>query len=242
MRGATWLAPGPAGSEGISFDAGATLQPRAHRNSHPSGQAARCFPFVAIERKAGTMGVRVECDWCRQTIKPGEPYVTVAIDGKINQVGKVEVLSQPARVYCGGGRHEDDDPAAQGWNGGWWPRLSCAQRVLTALDGNPDGRVDAGLEWRLVPQAALRPETFVNGPVSDLKGLRPPVLKALEMAGVETIHDLASLTEAQWVAIRGVSRYGVEEIRKALRSYAYSRPKKNAPARTNAATESAVSA
>jgi hypothetical protein len=188
------------------------------------------------------MGVRVECDWCRQTIKPGEPYVTVAIDGKVENRNKVEDLSLPARVYCGGGRREDDDPAAQGWNGGWWPRESCAQRVLTALAGNPDGRVDAGLEWRLMPQAGSSPETFVNGPVSDLKGLRPPVLKALETAGIETIHDLASLTEAQWVAIRGVSCHGVAEIRKALASYAYARPKKKAPARANAAADQAVAA
>ena len=189
------------------------------------------------------MGIRVECDWCRQTIKPGDPYITVAIDGKIRHGGREsEDLSGPARVYCGADRYLDDDPAAEGWSGDWGHRPSCAQRVLAALAGNPEGRVDAGLEWRLMPQAAPRPETFVNGPVSDLNGLRAPILKALETAGVETIHDLASLTEAQWVAIRGISRHGVEEIRKALRSHAYSRPKKKAPARANAATDRTVAA
>ena len=73
------------------------------------------------------MGVRVECDWCRDTIKPGEPYVTVAIDGKIGGRG----ASQPARVYCG--REE-----------------GCAGRLLALLDANPGGPVDMGMEWRLV--------------------------------------------------------------------------------------------
>jgi hypothetical protein len=172
------------------------------------------------------MGVRVECDWCRQTIKAGDPYITVAIDGKIKKGGHdVEDLSQPARVYCGADRYEDDDPAGRGYLG-WEHRLSCAQRVLTALAGNPEGRVDVGLEWRLVPQVAPRPERLVNGSIADLK-LSGRTVKALRTAGVATIHDLAVLTEAEWAAIRGITfDGGVQDIRNALHSHACSRPKK----------------
>jgi hypothetical protein len=75
------------------------------------------------------MGIRVECDWCRQPIKAGTPYVTIEIDGK---AGGRDV-GGPARVFCGDGE------------------TSCAGRLLALLDANPEGPVDMGMAWQLVP-------------------------------------------------------------------------------------------
>lgn len=86
------------------------------------------------------MGIQVMCDWCRDQIPPGQPYVTVAIDGKVSGAKKLRDVSERPRVYCG-----------FRWKG---EAQSCAERMLTALGGVPDGRVDAGLEWRLVPLGA----------------------------------------------------------------------------------------
>jgi len=166
------------------------------------------------------MGVRVECDWCRQTIPAGDPYVTVEIDGKVGCGAEApRDVSAPARVYCGRDRYTDDDPAAGGVvlssRRGWTHRVSCAQRVLAALEGNPVGRVDMGLEWRLVPQAAPRAGWLIDGPVDEL-GLSDRALRALRQAGVDQVHALAELTEAQWFGIRGIGRNGADEIREAL--------------------------
>jgi hypothetical protein len=78
------------------------------------------------------MGIRVECDWCREPITTGESYMTLAIDGKING----EDASGPARVFCGGRGRKGEE--------------SCGSRLLALLNGNPGGRVDMGMEWQLV--------------------------------------------------------------------------------------------
>ena len=95
------------------------------------------------------MGIRVECDWCRNPIEAGTSYITVAVDGKIDQ----EDIGGPARVFCAGGREEQ----------------SCARRLLALLDGNPQGRVDMGLEWQLVPIGAV-----AGGGENDSHGNRTP--------------------------------------------------------------------
>jgi hypothetical protein len=176
------------------------------------------------------MGIRVECDWCRKPIEAGLPYITIEVDGKIVKgcsSNKLEDVCGPARVYCGADRYYDDDPAACGY---WteankmYHRPSCAQRVLTALDGNPEGRVDMGLEWRLVAQGAPNWEHLTDGPVELLK-LEGRVLAAIKRAGITHIRELGRLTEAQWLAIPGIGRSRGNDIRKALRSHEKVKPK-----------------
>jgi hypothetical protein len=175
------------------------------------------------------LGIRVECDWCRQTIPAGAPYVTVEIDGKISSghSGSDPVsVSQPARVFCGNDRLLDDDPATHGWqtDAGWGRRESCAKRMLAALEGNPVGRADCGMEWRLVPQAAPHPELLIDAPLDALK-LSNRTRAMLEKAGITTVHDLAALTKAQWLAIKGIAGPSAEEIRKALHRHQSADPK-----------------
>lgn len=176
------------------------------------------------------MGVRVECDWCRQPIEPGEPYVTVEIDGQMRQGApgnKHKSASQPARVYCGADRYEDGDPAARGLGYGnhqWGHRESCAKRMLAALDGNPAGRADCGLEWKLVAQVAPRPDYLVDAPVDALT-LSGRTIAALQKAGVATVRELAVMTEAQWLAIKGIGRSGGKEILEALHRHTKVDPK-----------------
>ena len=106
------------------------------------------------------MGIHIACDWCRQPLQPGDPYVTVVIEGSIVQghpSNPREDVGGPARVYCALDRYNDDDLAAHGLaigDGHFSHRPSCAQRMLAALNGDPAGRADRGLEWRLVAQVA----------------------------------------------------------------------------------------
>jgi len=167
------------------------------------------------------MSIRVECDWCKQAIPAGDRYVTIEIDGKIvsgHRSNEPEDVSGPARVYCALDRYDEDDPAARGMGIGgrqWGHRESCAKRVLAVLNGNPAGRVDMGMQWRLVPIAAPKAEWLIDAPVAVLTVSRR-TLAALEKAGVETVHELARMTEAQWLGIRGIAKGGAKEILKAL--------------------------
>lgn len=175
------------------------------------------------------MGIRVECDWCRRKIEPGERYVTVQIDGQIvtgHHANEPKDVGGPARVYCGLDRYEDDDPAANGYTigGGRHHRPSCASRMLAALDGNPAGRTDMGLEWRLVAQVAPSATYLIEGPVDTLE-LGGRVRAALKKAGVDTVRQLAQLTGAQWQAIPGITERGAEEILMALHRYQKVKPK-----------------
>lgn len=181
------------------------------------------------------MGIRVECDWCRQAIEAGEPYVTVEINGKIIEgcpQNEPKSVDGPARVYCGQDRYTDDDLAARGLGIGsrgqeenWGHRPSCAQRMLAALHGNPIGRADMGLEWRLVAQVAPRADYLIDAPVEALE-LPGRTLVALRKAGIERIHELARLTEAEWRAISGIAGGGAAEIHNALHKHARINPKK----------------
>ena len=187
------------------------------------------------------MGVRVECDWCRQAIPAGTAYVTVQIDGQIvkgHPANDPEDVGGPARVYCGLDRYNDDDPAANGVSigrDGWGHRTSCAQRMLAALNGNPVGRADMGLEWRLVPQVAPSPDYFIDGAV-ELLEMSSRALVAIRKAGIDRVHELARLTEAEWRAIPGIKDAGAQEIREALHRHAHINPKKLAALVTDGAS------
>ena len=36
-----------------------------------------------LQKEDGRMGIHIACDWCRQPLKSGDPYVTVEIQGSI---------------------------------------------------------------------------------------------------------------------------------------------------------------
>lgn len=174
------------------------------------------------------MGVRVECDWCHQAIPAGMPYVTILIEGSYvsGHVANEPVdVGGPARIYCGYDRYEDDDPAAGGWLGGWGHRTGCAQLALAALNGNPIGRADMGMEWKLVARQAPSLRHLIDASV-DVLDLDGRVMRAIKQSGITTVHDLAVLTEAQWRAIRGVGDSGPEKIRAALHKHGAADAKK----------------
>jgi hypothetical protein len=143
------------------------------------------------------MGIRVECDWCRNPIEAGTTYVTVAIEGKIDR----EDVGGPARVFCGGA-------------------AGCARRLLTLLDGNPQGRVDMGLEWQLVPAGGAENDSHGNRtpaprPVAAdadlaefLETLAPSpkaaLRRAFHSAGVATLDQAAGMTDDELMEIRGI--------------------------------------
>jgi hypothetical protein len=174
------------------------------------------------------MGIRVECDWCRKPIEAGEPYVSIEIEGKVRHGARgPEDVSEPARIYCGADRYHDDDPAACGHlvePGEHHHRPSCASRVIAALSGAPDGRVDMGMEWRLVAQGAPKWEHITDGPIELLKVKDKRTLVALRAAGVETVRELSLLTEAQWLAIPGIKYSRAEDIRVALCRHEKAKP------------------
>jgi Helix-hairpin-helix domain len=148
------------------------------------------------------MGIRVECDWCREAIATGESYVTLAIDGKINR----EDVSGPARVFCGGrgGKNEQ----------------SCGSRLLALLNGNPGGRVDMGMEWQLVEvsgalESDQRHRHSTPRPVSadaDLAeflatisdGHQTRTRNALAKAGLATLDEIAAMSDDDLMAINGI--------------------------------------
>jgi len=193
------------------------------------GHGSRLASLGRAIHQEASMGVRVECDWCRQAIAPGDPYVTVEVDGRIIRGARgnepIDVAA-PARVYCGLDRYLDDDPAgrAMGWNeDDWGHRESCARRLLTVLAGLPAGRVDAGMEWRLVPVSGPRVELLIDAPLAALD-LRSRTRAALDRAGVATVHELALLTEAQWRGVKGIGRAGAADIRRALHKHRHATP------------------
>jgi hypothetical protein len=144
------------------------------------------------------MGIRVQCDWCRETIEAGDKYVTVEIDGKVKGAGG------PARVYCADG---------------------CAPRLLALLDANPDGPVDMGMEWRLVPigeqldrRGGARPGSFAPAPEpvradADLDAFLGTLARsstvrtsnAFRRQGISTLEQLDSMTDDELLALEGVS-------------------------------------
>jgi hypothetical protein len=148
------------------------------------------------------MGIRVECDWCRKPIEAATPYVTIEIDGKVR--GGRDV-GGAARVFCGDGMGD----------------RSCGERLLALLDGNPGGPVDMGMEWRLVPIGATvdAPRAPVaNAPPiavssdSDLWDFlatltpspRHKLSKALALAGITALDEVAALSDDDLMAIDGV--------------------------------------
>lgn len=164
------------------------------------------------------MGIRVECDWCRQAIAAGEPYATLEIDGKIGQTS----VSEPARVYCGGGRN------------------SCASRVLGVLEGNPIGRNDMGFEWQLVPvEGVLRmpasapvanvpsPRAFDPSETVTLAGknitaeldefirsrVAPAYKFALPRAGIVSVDQAAAMSDEELLAVEGVGWGMIKSLR-----------------------------
>lgn len=145
------------------------------------------------------MGIRVECDWCRETIDEGMSYVTLAVDGK---VGSTDV-SAPAKVLCGG----------------TGDTRNCGQRLLAMLDGNEGARVDMGYEWQLVAISSPTPETpalvgrqpgchrlnidkgledFIN---SFASSWQQRYYRACKKAGISTLEQMASLDEDSFVAL-----------------------------------------
>ena len=155
------------------------------------------------------MGIRVECDWCRQAIAAGTSYITVEVDGKIS--GKS--VSAPARVYCGFGGD------------------SCARRLLGVLEGNPIGRADMGFEWQLVsivapeapatepaanvpaPRAPIDPNESVRFGGADITAelhefirsrVAPSYKFALPRAGIVSIEQAAAMSDYELLALKGV--------------------------------------
>lgn len=100
--------------------------------------------------------------------------------------------------------------------------------MLAALEGNPEGRADMGLEWLLVAQGAPMAEHLIEAPVDALK-VSSRVLAALQKAGIASVRELARLTEAQWLGIKGIGGGGADEIRKALHKHASVDPKTLVP-------------
>jgi hypothetical protein len=164
------------------------------------------------------MGIRVECDWCREPIEADEAYVTVQIDGFVFKPGrrKAKDVSARARVFCGGGGGEH----------------SCAERLLALLDENPGGPVDMGMEWRLVHVDATpipgEPRTSGRGgaragshtpapaPVqadADLDAFvwtlapssRVRTSRGFERDGISTLEQLDAMTDDEIMALHGVS-------------------------------------
>ena len=188
------------------------------------------------------MGINIACDWCRQPIQAGDPYVTVVVEGSIvegHPSNEPKNVGGPARVYCALDRYNDEDTAANGYgipgqNERWGHRPSCAQRMLAALYGNPEGRADMGLEWRLVAQVAPNPRWLLDGPIASLN-VQTRIQTALAKAGVKTVRELARMTEAEWQAIPGITDRGADEILSAL--HKHSRVKaKDVVARAKAAS------
>jgi hypothetical protein len=171
------------------------------------------------------MGIRVECDWCRQTIPAGAPYATVEIDGKIDGKGGqlATSVAAPARVYCGRGPD------------------SCGRRVLGVLEGNPVGRADMGFEWQLVPVEAWPPhakeeptprvpaarnfdpaETVTFDGVQVTAELHEFICShvsssykyALPRAGIVSIDQAAAMSDEELLALRGIGWRIVKELRK----------------------------
>jgi hypothetical protein len=154
------------------------------------------------------MGIRVECDWCRQPIEAGTPYVAVEVDGKVEG----RDVGGPARVYCG--RRDGD--------------RSCAGRLLALLDANPGGPVDMGMEWRLVRigdearpprgrRRGARPRSITTPPASvqadaDLNaflgtltaGSAGRTRHACARQGISTLEQLDALTDDELIEIAGV--------------------------------------
>lgn len=169
------------------------------------------------------MGVRIECDWCHQKIDRGDPYVTVEFDGCVRRgASAIEPLLEQARVYCGADRYTDEDPAANATFGigdraseGWWHRDSCFTRALAALTGNPVGRADIGLEWRLVASPAPSPDYLLDADV-DAMQVGEPVRAALRQAGVARVREVALLTHAELIAIPGIGHRRADAIRQSL--------------------------
>jgi hypothetical protein len=146
------------------------------------------------------MGIRIECDWCRQPIGKGESYITLAIDGKINR----EDVSGPARVFCG-------------------QKGSCGSRLLALLNGDRGGRIDMGMEWQLVPVSGpAEPQgkrhhssTPPPKPVSadaellDLMGTLAPSAAyklegSLRGAGISTLDQVAAMSDDDLMEVDGI--------------------------------------
>jgi DNA-directed RNA polymerase alpha subunit len=96
--------------------------------------------------------------------------------------------------------------------------------MLAALNGNPEGRTDMGLEWRLVAQQAPSPKRLIEAPVGALE-VNGRTRSALQKAGIATVRELARMTEAEWRAIPGISENGAQEILTALHKHENVKPK-----------------
>lgn len=168
------------------------------------------------------MGIRVECDWCRERIEARNGYITLVVEGKV----KGRDVGGPARVFCAD---------------------ECGQRLVALLEGNPGARVDMGMEWQLVavgevPREEDRPRRageraadvedgrysairtppprpiLADAELKDFLGTFAPsarstLSRALMDADVTTLEQLADLSDREMLEVRGIGLGTLDGVR-----------------------------